>query len=285
MKKLGLPDFKAVDVYNSCISRISNTAYKHKLNTSQQAICDAGKQYNYLADNAELYIIDALSDKNSVVINGLTSNELIKLYTDKMVPKKSPGRSVYDGIFALADRCPFCGGVGQTSTLDHYLPKAYFPIYSIHPQNLVPCCSDCNNAKKNQTIKRQQDQVLHPYFDKDFYFDEKWVSAKLKSKEPDNLVLEFFVDPPEHWSCVSKARVKTHFDTYKLQYRFSIESTQELANIVDMRKNIMNNISPEEFQKFLIWQSQYSGLSPNHWRRVMCLALSEDQSFISKAFE
>ncbi|MDC1513195.1 HNH endonuclease [Porticoccaceae bacterium] len=281
-----MPDLQPADVYTACISRVANNDYKQKLDASALQICGAGEEYNGLADQESLYTIGGVfpgSGEDPVIINGLTRSELTKLYTQQMVPQNSPSRFSYDQIFVAAnDRCPFCGGIGQTYSLDHYLPKAHFPIYSIHPANLVPCCFDCNKVKSNAVVTEQGGQTLHPYFDRDFYFNEKWVSARLI--EINAPILDFYVDPPEGWDPVCKARVAAHFNSYKLKKRYKIESGEELSTIVHQRRTIMRNLSPEEFQQQLACISQSPSLNPNHWKRVMYLALSQNTSFLSEIF-
>ncbi|MBU1376327.1 MAG: hypothetical protein KKE02_14725 [Alphaproteobacteria bacterium] len=61
--------------------------------------------------------------------------------------------------------CPMCGS-GTTGTLDHYLPRAVYPEFSIFSLNLVPACSHCNSGEKGSTITGDDDEYfLHPYFD------------------------------------------------------------------------------------------------------------------------
>ncbi|KZS22769.1 hypothetical protein BMY_0596 [Wohlfahrtiimonas chitiniclastica] len=62
------------------------------------------------------------------------------------------------------DVCPFCGSM-KTGTVDHYLPQADYPEWSIYSKNLVPAC-DCN-AKRQNDVKgnKPYERVLHPYFD------------------------------------------------------------------------------------------------------------------------
>ncbi len=286
MKKLSLPDLQPLNVYRDCTSRVSDSDYKQKLNASAREICNAGEEYNDLANKEELHTIGAVFPRRGedpVITNGLTRSALIKLYTQQMVPQNKPGRAVYDEILVAAnDWCPFCGDIGQASSLDHYLPKSHFPIYSIHPANLVPCCSDCNKAKSNAVITKQGDQTLHPYFDGDFYFNQRWVYASLVSVNIP--VLEFFVEPPEDWKPVSKERVKAHFDSYNLKKRYKIQSGNELSALVYQRQSIMKELPPEEFLKHLTCRSEDPSSNPNHWKRVMYLALSQNTSFISEAF-
>ncbi len=48
----------------------------------------------------------------------------------------------------LRGTCPLCKTT-IPSTFDHYLPISFFPEFSIHPLNLIPCCSTCNTTKNN----------------------------------------------------------------------------------------------------------------------------------------
>lgn len=63
-------------------------------------------------------------------------------------------------------RCPFCG-IGEASTLDHYLPKDENPQFAVFSKNLVPCCSVCN-TRKSDVLMDKATRVrcfLHPYYD------------------------------------------------------------------------------------------------------------------------
>lgn len=46
----------------------------------------------------------------------------------------------------LDDICPICESVKATS-FDHYLPKTEYQLFSVHPLNLIPCCTVCNGHK------------------------------------------------------------------------------------------------------------------------------------------
>lgn len=43
-------------------------------------------------------------------------------------------------------KCPICE-VGFAKELDHYIPRALYPEYSVFPHNLIPICHECNNKK------------------------------------------------------------------------------------------------------------------------------------------
>jgi hypothetical protein len=59
--------------------------------------------------------------------------------------------------------CPMCGSFGS-GTLDHFLPRADYPEFSIFSRNLVPACS-CNSKRGTTHIGTGSERVLHPYFD------------------------------------------------------------------------------------------------------------------------
>lgn len=60
--------------------------------------------------------------------------------------------------------CPMCGSM-HSGTLDHYLPKNDFPIFSVFSKNLVPACK-CNSKRREILMgSNPGERVLHPYFD------------------------------------------------------------------------------------------------------------------------
>lgn len=69
-------------------------------------------------------------------------------------------------LLASADECPFCG-FGEPSQLDHYLPRSVYGELAIYPNNLIPCCGPCNNAKRTVVPglgPAHGPGLIHPYF-------------------------------------------------------------------------------------------------------------------------
>lgn len=63
--------------------------------------------------------------------------------------------------------CPMCGSSGGRS-LDHALPRAAFPEFSIVRENLVPACTICNSDEKGFDFRGvgTPERLIHPYYDK-----------------------------------------------------------------------------------------------------------------------
>src|SRR6266516_77003 len=72
--------------------------------------------------------------------------------------------------------CPSCDGQAPRfvngrayANIDHFFPKSLYPFLSIHPYNLVPICTDCNQYFKRDTdpiADRQREtliDIFHPY--------------------------------------------------------------------------------------------------------------------------
>jgi len=74
--------------------------------------------------------------------------------------------------------CPMCGSMHR-GTLDHYLPKNTYPIFSVFSLNLVPACK-CN-SKRQETLTGPSlgERVLHPYFDN--CLGDRLISAKFEA--------------------------------------------------------------------------------------------------------
>ncbi|ANL23164.1 hypothetical protein AMJ96_CH03490 [Rhizobium sp. N113] len=75
--------------------------------------------------------------------------------------------------------CPMCGSLGGRS-IDHALPRRYFPEFSIVRENLVPACDMCNSIQKGEDYRGvRPERFIHPYFD-------RWASQALWRVEFDS---------------------------------------------------------------------------------------------------
>ena len=224
-----------------------------------------------------------LGTADPVIVGTLRKSHLTKLYGQYFVPAGKPARELYDAIKVGAQgKCPLCGGIGHVRTLDHYLPKANFPLYSVLPSNLVPCCRDCNSEKLNAFSTDEPNQTLHPYFDHDRFFTQKWISARVIPTDPP--VVEFFVSPPDDWSLTEKSRVRAHFSEYDLAAKFSVEAGADIPETLQTRRTTMAANTPEEFSAYLAEKGRTDTLPINNWRRVMFSALAEDAWFCAEQF-
>lgn len=81
--------------------------------------------------------------------------------------KTAPKSLALDWITAARNEhdltvCPMCGGT-SVATLEHVLPKADYPEFSVLSFNIVPCCDGCQRTRSNKGARYE---FIHPYFDR-----------------------------------------------------------------------------------------------------------------------
>ncbi|MEA4940622.1 MAG: HNH endonuclease signature motif containing protein [Christensenella sp.] len=157
--------------------------------------------------------------------NGVTNNEIVKIYNQKFAKQNSIGRQYYDAIMALPPLgiCPICG-VRVISTLDHYLPKTKYSTLVVSPNNLIPVCRDCNTDKSDYYFSKTSASPLHPYFDD--IDDIQWLIAIPK----ENRTVAFEVQASELCDQVLNKRVANNFKLYKLGPLYSKKAAQVIAD-------------------------------------------------------
>lgn len=285
MRAISLPTHSPEDVYNLCVNSIADKNLRYRLSLITSDIINAAHEYFDKAQARHLFSIAPVTCRNEeIVVGDVTKAELKNTYSDHMVGIGKPARHIYDLLLASAPRrkCPFCG-FGQATTLDHYLPKTKFPILSVLPWNLVPACKDCNTGKSSAIATSEHEQTLHPYFEQRAVIDEQWLHARLITSTPP--VLEFYVAPPLHWDPVEKARVESHFQSYKLATRFSIEASNELASLKDIYSVLWDDLGIDGIQLHL--QGTARGKARQHansWDTAMYQALAASNWYLSGGF-
>lgn len=285
MKSVNLPSITYNDLISSCIGSIDSEDLRNRLEAALGHLLTAGEAYDQDATHANLFRTACFDgNDDDVVVESVTKKELKNLYTTQMVPIKKPSRIYYDDIILLAPLgiCPICG-FGHVKTLDHYLPKSKFPLLSIFPSNLVPCCTDCNKVKLANVAIAQGEQCLHPYFSDSIFIDEQWIFATVIHSSP--AAVTFHIQRPPLWSDINFDRAEHHFREYDLANRFSVQAGSELASL---RKELLIDFrtgGANEVQKTLIKKEAASrSLEVNSWKTAMYQALSANPWFIHQGF-
>jgi hypothetical protein len=244
MRKLNVPVEDAIDVFDICNSRVVNADLKDRLENCKPLIVNAVTDYKTKAPRIELHTI---ATHNS--INGnVTSEEMKKVYSDRMVGAKSPGRYIYDKWRASApnDICPLCAQ-RTTETLEHHLPKSKYPIYSVVPVNIFPACSSCNKIKLDAISASPETEPIHPYFDD--VDDELWLKAEVIELNPASI--RFYTVKPDNWGDIKYARIYNHFRLFELEKLYASHSAVELTNNYFRINNIFESGGALSVRNFL----------------------------------
>lgn len=277
MRTLPRPTRKAGDVFSLCISRVRRPSLKRQLIRVTARVAAAEGSYLSRAVNAQLHLF-----RRTRTVNGVSAKQLMRVYTGRMVPKTQPGRCVYDELIAAAPygRCPFCG-VGQVATLDHYLPKAKYPVMVVMPVNLVPACSWCQTAKKDAYPTGQRDHPLHPYFDN--LEDKRWLCADVVDSHP--ATFAFKVRRPVGVSVTTAARLRHHLQLLKLDQLFASNAADELINIRFGLERLYEAAGAEAVREHLSTQAESREQAfKNSWQTAMYRAAEKCDWFCDGGF-
>ncbi len=60
--------------------------------------------------------------------------------------------------------CPICQ-VTPVNSMDHYIPKDKYPLYTVQPRNLVPCCTTCNGHKSENVFEAGKRKYWNAFLD------------------------------------------------------------------------------------------------------------------------
>lgn len=179
MKRLQPPQINDTQIIQELASNqlLHRTSYPH-LQNQLADILNAYDEYTLHNGNPWSVVQPSITEHLKVGLRSHYTSPPTSLKYLSKLRKSSP------------DVCPMCGGFHPT-TLDHYLPKTVYPVWSIFSKNLIPACG-CNTARGDvvKAPNRPSVRVLHPYFD-DFIRDRvltteithshdfKWLKAKV----------------------------------------------------------------------------------------------------------
>jgi hypothetical protein len=134
------------------------------------------------------------------------------------------------------------------------------------------------DGKGDDFATSEEEQVLQPYLDNERYFNEQWIFARYISgagSEPG--VIEYLVQPPEHWEDAQKLRVKKHFNEFNLGLRFSKEAGPRLVTYLAQIQALLNIPLGLDIAKSTILEPAIDAAPfVNHWERVMCSTLMNE---------
>lgn len=283
MKQLNRPTYTLSQAVDLCEQGITESLpLKARVTAEKANLNSVEAPYQVGATSGRLFSIPPLTPPpntpNPNVIGTLTKNDLEKLYEQYFAKKGKPARAVYDQIKNSAqEQCPYCGGIGTPKNVDHYLPKAHFPQFSVLPLNLVPSCRDCNmDGKGHAYATSAGEQIIHPYLDKTQFFDEQWISAVFYYKpngEPS--YVQYFVTPPDHWLQVDKDRVTNHFISFDIAKRYGDQAARELSATLKQIESLIGKGTSEEDIIEVLIAPQIDAYFCNHWKRIMYQSIAE----------
>lgn len=176
-----------------------------------------------------------------------------------------------------ADLCPYCS-LDTNPDLDHFLPKAVFPEFSLHARNLIPICTPCNRKKLNAIKAKGTGSrlFLHPSVEPSQ--NARVLEADLNIRGR-NMTVTYRIDDSGVLSDDEHALVLRHYQRLGLGDRYSRRALSHLASF----KSSVKGYSPAAVEKAL--RSKITnpevGEPINGWRPALYRAIAALESQVS----
>lgn len=124
-------------------------------------------------------------------------------------------------------KCPYCG-IDTPSHLDHFLPRAKFPEFSIFAPNLIYVCSICNSKYKGDDIVNTNGErkFFNPYFD-DFIETTQFLKCEIKLDGSLYPTFKFYIEDLSATMPYKYTVMKNHFEAMDLQTRYMDQIVKE----------------------------------------------------------
>lgn len=265
------------DVYDLCLTKMTDTGLHNRLVAIRAQIVQGAVDYDARAATCDLHQFAA-----STSVGSITKKEMVKIYNQRFAAAAGPGRAVYYRIRKSSpnDRCPLCE-IGTANTLDHYLPKAKYPLFALTPHNLYPACTWCQGARSSKAITSKETQAFHPYFDN--FDDAIWLTAEVQQSAP--AVFKFGVSKPASWNDLKFERAKWHFKDFNLQELLATNSANQLTGIRNRLQNLLNDCGIAGVRAHLLEEeSSWRDSNMNSWEAAFYAASASSNWFCNGGF-
>jgi len=189
-----------------------------------------------------------------------------------------------DEISASArdDKCVYCG-CQVADSLDHVLPRAVYPEFSILAENLVPACTVCNRNKGNSCSQHDGTTIVHPYFD---VFPTSVVLFATVTVTAEAVTWNYYlqtnggVDPGLFDS------LKTLFDLLRLDVLYRRNTIGEISDRLVLLEEQYEVGGPEQVRDFLLRDSESARRrrGENYWKAAILRAFADNPAFCDGGF-
>lgn len=180
---------------------------------------------------------------------------------------------------AIRYTCQYCT-VTPAESLDHYIPKEEFPEYSIHANNLVPCCKTCNGYK-SFVWRGAQGQRLFLNFYRDFLLAGRFLFCEVIDDNGE-IDFRFYIENRIGISQVDFAMVETHFSRLRLPERMRMKAVgviSELETTIALSSLSLEEVV-EEVERSA--NRNFQSYGANYWKSIAELAMVSSPLFMQR---
>lgn len=216
--------------------------------------------------------------------DGQVKKDLLKLYSYRnSVIQELKTKVTTSDAGRVINTCQNCT-INSVNSLDHIVPKEEASEFSVHPKNLFPSCTECND-KKNKfwrdggqfiflnlyTFTLPNVQYLFPQIN----YTNGIPIVKFEILNSNNITQNVF------------DVIERHYDRLDLQSRFTLKSDEVISelecNIGSLkgllpRQQVLDSIVDSENQKRIIF-------GHNYWKSLLTIELTRCVDFMDDLFK
>ncbi|WP_339098625.1 HNH endonuclease [Pectobacterium brasiliense] len=177
----------------------------------------------------------------------------------------------------ILNTCQNCT-INEADTMDHILSQSNFPEFSVHPNNLFPCCSVCNRKKSDRYTDENDSKLFL-----NLYLDDLPISQYLHVEFDYNWLPRFFLEQPEDVPDSIFHLIESHYQQLDLLNRFRDSSNEIISDLKYTIRIFRGDRIQEKIDE--LCQELEPVLGYNHRKIVLIRALGKSEAFVRECLE
>lgn len=214
-------------------------------------------------------------------LNDGEKDDFLSLYSYQKIQIKHLRNEVLTQNGYINETCPLCE-CDSVSTMDHYLPKEKYPLFVVHPRNLIPCCNSCNQHKSESVFRDGRRVFWNCYLDSPV--DKKYLKCRVIKKENGLIDAEFTIDKnelSEREAYIVENTLGTNGQNVLGQYKKMVGN--EIKEIVKRISELLKKGYGFDDSIRKIKEVDISSHVMNDWKEVLQEALLNSKDFLDFA--
>ena len=188
-------------------------------------------------------------------------------------------RCLRDKILSSArfDACPYCN-ITTVESLDHVLPRAVYPEFTVLAQNLVPACFNCNQKKGDNCSQKTDLNLMHPYF---VHIPDAPILFAVVAVEAREISWKFYLQQNGDIDHDQFESIKNMFDLLDLANRYFQASVGEIIDRTGHLDELHQAGGATEIRSYFQKEADSARRSrgENYWKTAILRALADSDDF------
>ena len=282
MRKLVPKNYNEVE-FNKLVFTQTNAIRNH-LNLSSEDINNIKLRFiDYQMHKTNLEYFENTLKSDYKKEDALKYNSLFNLYDSESEDTKNLKEEIKE---ISRTKCPYCG-ISESSHLDHFLPRAKFPEFSIYSPNLIYVCSVCNSKYKGEKILNSKGERIffNPYFD-NFIETIQFLKCRIIVNDiyPK---FEFYIEDLSKTNFYEYTIMKNHFEAMNLKINYMNQIVNQKFKkfkneYIDKKSRTYYETSMDEIKRDIDKKIRgYQDENINNWEKVFWKSLKESDECLN----